>query len=147
MRIQLNACMACHSPNKYQIVPLQITQHHMGTNNADTWPASRITNDDKSNFCWLFIILESNTLKKTCRSSHRIHHKKIPVNVCWNGGLYCGIKLDYNYDRPISVDLSMPECVLNALNELQHSYPKRPQHAPHKWEHPNYGAKTQWAKE
>ena len=41
----------------------------------------------------------------------------------------------------------MPNYVPNALHEFQHPYTKRPQHAPHKWERPNYEAKKQWSKE
>ena len=41
----------------------------------------------------------------------------------------------------------MTKYVANALHELLHPYPKRSQHAPHKWELPDYGAKTQRAKE
>ena len=35
----------------------------------------------------------------------------------------------------------MTEYVPNALHEFQHPYPRRPQHAPHKWKRLNYGAK------
>ena len=31
------------------------------------------------------------------------------------------------------------------MHGYQHKIPTRPQHAPHKWERPNYGAKNQWA--
>ena len=35
----------------------------------------------------------------------------------------------------------MTKYVLNAFHKFQHPYPKRPQHVPHKWERPNYGAR------
>ena len=67
--------------------------------------------------------------------------KCYPVDADWNIGLYCGIKIDWKFDQPRSVDLSMPKYLPNALHEFQHPYPKIPQHVPHKWEHLNYGAK------
>ncbi len=39
----------------------------------------------------------------------------------------------------------MPEYVHKALKKFQHPVPLRPQHAPHKWTRPTYGAKTQFA--
>ena len=41
----------------------------------------------------------------------------------------------------------MPKYVPNTLYEFQHPYTKIPQHAPHKYERPNYASKTQWAKD
>ena len=41
----------------------------------------------------------------------------------------------------------MQNYVPNALQKFQHTYPKIPQHAPQKWNFPNYGAKIQWYKE
>ena len=40
----------------------------------------------------------------------------------------------------------MPKYVPTVIHEFQYPYPKIPQNAPNKWESPNYGAKTQWAK-
>ena len=69
------------------------------------------------------------------------------MDIDWTSGMYYDIKLDWIYDQQISVDLSIPKYVPNALHKFQHPYPKIPQHAPHKRECPNYGAKTEWAKE
>ena len=55
--------------------------------------------------------------------------KKYPVDVDCTSGLHCVIKLDWKYEQKQSVDLSMPKYVPNNLNEFQHPYPKRPQHA------------------
>ena len=68
------------------------------------------------------------------------------MDVDFKLGLYCGIKIDYNYDHPRSVNLSMPKYFHNNLNELQHPYPQKTQHAPNKWELQNYVATTQWSK-
>lgn len=60
----------------------------------------------------------------------------------WAGQLYCGIKLDWNYEKR-TVDLSMPGYIQATLHKYQHPSPKRAQHAPHTWTEPNYGAKQQ----
>ena len=60
----------------------------------------------------------------------------------WTGSLYCGITLKWDYKNR-TVDLSMPGYVAAALHKFQHPTPTRPQHAPHKWTEPSYGAKVQ----
>jgi hypothetical protein len=60
----------------------------------------------------------------------------------WDGALYCGVKLDWNYAER-TVDLSMPGYVAAALHKFQHPKPKQPCHAPSKWNIPTYGAKVQ----
>jgi hypothetical protein len=42
------------------------------------------------------------------------------------------------------VDLSMPGYIKAALHKFQHPTPKRPENAPHTWNPPVYGAKTQY---
>jgi hypothetical protein len=42
------------------------------------------------------------------------------------------------------VDLSMPGYIKAALHKYQHAAPTRPEHAPHTWNPPIYGAKTQY---
>jgi hypothetical protein len=66
------------------------------------------------------------------------------VSIDWTGTKYCGIQLEWDYIRR-TVDLSMPGYVARALQRFQHPNPSRPQHAPHMWQKPNYGAKTQYA--
>jgi hypothetical protein len=65
---------------------------------------------------------------------------KIATN--WTGTLYVGLTLAWNY-KARTVDLSMPGYVAKALERFQHPPPKRPQHSPHDWQAPQYGAKTQ----
>ena len=62
----------------------------------------------------------------------------------WTGKLYCGLTLDWDYIHR-HVDISMPGYVARALQTLQHPPPTRPQHAPHAWNEPTYGAKIQYA--
>jgi hypothetical protein len=61
----------------------------------------------------------------------------------WQGNVYCGLTLKWNYIGARSVQLSMPGYVAKALNKFRHGQPTRPQHAPHAWLKPNYGAPTQ----
>jgi hypothetical protein len=59
----------------------------------------------------------------------------------YSGESYCGLKLRWNYEQGY-VDLFMPDFVLNTLRKLLHITSK-PQHAPHRWKPPSYGAKQQ----
>ena len=64
----------------------------------------------------------------------------------WEGKCFCGIDLDWDYDNG-TVDLSMKGYIAKALQRFQHAPPFRPQHAPHQWTKPQYGAKTQMTKD
>jgi hypothetical protein len=61
----------------------------------------------------------------------------------WKGSAYCGLTLEWDYKNR-TVDLSMPGYIKAALNKYQHAAPTRPEHAPHTWNPPVYGAKTQY---
>ena len=39
----------------------------------------------------------------------------------------------------------MPGYIERALQRFAHVHPHRPEHSPHPWRRPNYGAKTQFA--
>ena len=58
-----------------------------------------------------------------------------------SGSKYCGLTIKWNYPRNY-VDISMPNSVSKALERFQHLVPARPQHSPHKWITPTYGAKV-----
>jgi hypothetical protein len=57
---------------------------------------------------------------------------------------FCGITLQWDY-REGHVTLSMPGYIEKALQRFTHPLPKRPQHSPHKWVPPQYGATIQIA--
>jgi hypothetical protein len=61
----------------------------------------------------------------------------------WNGTAYCGLTLDWKYQDP-SVDVSMPRYIKPALHKYQHPAPACPDHSPHTWNPPIYGANTQF---
>jgi hypothetical protein len=72
--------------------------------------------------------------------------KNYNISSDWNGGAYCGLTLDWDYKNR-TVELSMPGYIKAALHKYQHAAPARPEHAPHTWNPPIYGAKTQFASE
>jgi len=64
----------------------------------------------------------------------------------WDATQYCGMTLKWDYQNR-TVDLSMPGYIDRALKRFQHPQPRRPEHAPHAWQKPTYGAKTQFVPE
>jgi hypothetical protein len=69
--------------------------------------------------------------------------KNYNISSDWNGGSYCVLTLDWDY-KTRTVDLSMPGYIKSAPHKYQHAAPARPEHAPHTWNPPIYGAKTQF---
>jgi hypothetical protein len=65
------------------------------------------------------------------------------VSKDWNGGLYCGISLKWDYAKK-HVDLSMPGYIQDSFHKFQHLMPKRPQYAPHNWTFTAYGQRIQY---
>ena len=57
--------------------------------------------------------------------------KYYPVKIDWIGKLYCGIDLDWHYDHPKHLDISIKHYVQNWLHQYQHEPPKKPQNAPY----------------
>jgi hypothetical protein len=66
------------------------------------------------------------------------------VSEDWEGTRYCGLTLAWDYVQR-TVDISIPGYVERALLRFKHSPPLRPQHSPHAWQKPIYGAATQYA--
>ena len=64
------------------------------------------------------------------------------VETDMTGGLYCGIKLEWNYKQR-HVDISMPNYVRDKLHEFDHKPPARPQHAPHPAPETRFGKAAQ----
>ena len=69
------------------------------------------------------------------------HYK---VTIDWTGSNYLGLTLNWDYKNK-TVDLSMPGYIEATLHRFQHPLPAKPQHSPHAWTAPTYGAATQWA--
>jgi hypothetical protein len=72
--------------------------------------------------------------------------KNYNISSDWNGSAYCGLTLEWDYKNR-TVDLSMPGYIKAALHKYQHAAPARPEHAPHTWNPPIYGAKTQYVED
>jgi len=62
----------------------------------------------------------------------------------WDATRYCGLSLRWDYAQR-TVDLSMPGYIDRALQRFRHPTPTRPEHSPHAWQPPSYGATTQLA--
>jgi hypothetical protein len=75
-----------------------------------------------------------------------VHQEKYSISSDWNETAYCGLTLEWDYKNRM-VDLSMPGYIKAALHKYQHPAPTRPEHAPHTWNPPIYGAKTQFVTE
>jgi hypothetical protein len=61
----------------------------------------------------------------------------------WTGSRYIGLALVWDYENR-TVVLTMPGYIARALQRFDHSPPTRPQHAPHAWTAPQYGARQQF---
>ena len=66
------------------------------------------------------------------------------VSEDWHGNRYCGLTLTWDYEAR-TVTISMPGYVARALQRFQHTAPARPEHSPHAWNQPQYGAKIQYS--
>jgi hypothetical protein len=64
----------------------------------------------------------------------------------WEGKRYCGLTLDWDYVGR-TCDISMPGYIEQALKRFHYPTPTKPQHAPHYWQPPSYGASTQYSPE
>ena len=60
----------------------------------------------------------------------------------WSGDLYCGISLDWNYDKRY-VDISMAKYVGKQLLRYDHPHPEKPQHCPYSPNPIKYGKDNQ----
>jgi hypothetical protein len=65
------------------------------------------------------------------------------ISTDWDGALYCGIKLKWNYVAR-TMDISMPGYIAAVLHRSQYPTLARPQHTPYKMQPINYCAKVQF---
>jgi Reverse transcriptase (RNA-dependent DNA polymerase) len=72
--------------------------------------------------------------------------KHYTISVDETGSKYLGLTINWDYSRK-TCDISMPGYLERALARFQHPDPKKPEYSPHAWNAPEYGAKTQYAKE
>jgi len=84
---------------------------------------------------------------KYIRKEHAQHllstlEEHYTISQDWTGTTYLGLTLKWDYQNGM-VNISMPGYVEKALQRFQHTTPSKPQHAPHAWTPPHYGAKIQ----
>jgi hypothetical protein len=53
--------------------------------------------------------------------------QKYELTKDWDGNLYCGIKLNWNYDD-CTLDFLMPGYIIKQLQKCKHTIPAKPQH-------------------
>ena len=80
--------------------------------------------------------------KENAEHLEKILKLKYKITTDWTGSTYLGLTLKWDYDAR-TVDISMPGYIERALVRFQHPTPTRPQHSPHAWTAPHYGAPTQ----
>ena len=68
------------------------------------------------------------------------HYKKVSED--WEGNLYCGITLDWNYIERW-VDISMPGYIKRLCQRCEHISPKKTQHSPYRAQPNIYGTVAQ----
>ena len=56
--------------------------------------------------------------------------KHYEIGTDWEGNLYCGIKLDWNYEQG-HLNISMPGYIQHLLEKCQHKKPTKPQYSPY----------------
>jgi hypothetical protein len=69
--------------------------------------------------------------------------EKYTITTDWEGETFLGMKLKWDYEAR-TVDISMPGYIEKALQRFQHKPPRRPEHSPHAYTEPNYGAPVQY---
>jgi hypothetical protein len=70
--------------------------------------------------------------------------EKYEISTEWEGSLYCGIKLTWDYTSR-TMDRSMPGYIIAILHIFKHPHTPPPHQAPYKMQPINYGAKVQFA--
>jgi hypothetical protein len=68
--------------------------------------------------------------------------QKYELTKDWTGDLYCGIKLDWDYNVQ-TIDILMPGYIKNILQKYKHQMPAKPQHCPYAPAPKQYGTKAQ----
>ena len=83
----------------------------------------------------LFILVINNFGVKYVGREHVEHliaciHERYKLTEDWTGDLYCGIKLNWDYNA-CTLDISMPGYIKKILLKYKHCMPARPQYCPY----------------
>jgi hypothetical protein len=99
---------------------------------------------------WFLLVVDDFGIKyigrENAEHSMTSMKKNYDISSKWTGGAYCGMKIDWNYVND-TFYLSTPVYTKADLYRYQHPAPSRAEHAPHKWNPPVYGAKTQYVED
>ena len=68
--------------------------------------------------------------------------KKYELTEDWDGDLYCGICLKWDYVKR-TLDISMPGYIVKQLQKYKHASPPKPQHCPYAPQPKQYGSEAQ----
>jgi hypothetical protein len=68
--------------------------------------------------------------------------QKYKLTEDWDGNLYCGIKLNWNYND-CALDISMPGYIIKQLKKYNHTMPAKPQHCLYTPQPRQYGSNAQ----
>ena len=81
-------------------------------------------------------------------SDHLIQalQKIYTISIDWTHSLFYRLTIDWDYAAR-TCNISIPKYLQTALLKCQHPAPKLPQHAPHSWEKPTYGAHVQYSQD
>ena len=95
---------------------------------------------------WFTLVVDDFGIKY-CGEQHAKHlinalEQDYTVEVDWNGALYCGITLEWDYKNR-TCDISMPHYVQKQLTRYDHPSPRRPQNCPYSPNPIKYGRKAQ----
>jgi hypothetical protein len=66
------------------------------------------------------------------------------VSQDWTGAHCCGLTIEWDYPHH-TFDISIPGFIECTLQHFRHLPPTCPQHSPHAWQKPTYGAAIQYA--
>jgi hypothetical protein len=94
----------------------------------------------------LFLVLDDVGIKciNRCNADHllTVIQQLYTVTTDWTGSLYLAMHMAWEYIHR-TVDISMPGYVAKSLDHFQHHTLGCPQHPPHAWHKPKYGAHPQ----
>jgi hypothetical protein len=81
--------------------------------------------------------------QRRCQPFDTMPQEKYELTKDWDGNLYCGIKLNWNYNNR-TLDILMPGYIIKQLQKYKHAIPAKPQHCPYTSQPGQYGSKAQW---
>jgi hypothetical protein len=103
--------------------------------------------DTTSDLVFALVVDDFGVKYTNKHDAERLMHtlqQQYSVSEDWTGARYCGLTIEWDYLNR-TVDISIPGYIERTLQRFQHPPPTRPQHSPHAWQKPTYGAAIQYA--